>query len=71
LKKNGGTENRDMVICNKCMWAISLLKGSHGFNRCPFCNGMNLEIIPVEDYENYKMMISPERGLGIEFSGKP
>jgi hypothetical protein len=70
LKKNSGAENRDMVICNKCMWAISLLKGSQGFDRCPVCNGMDLEIIPVEDYENYKIVLSQERGLSIEFGAE-
>ena len=63
-----GTENRDMVICNNCLWAVSLLKGSQVFVRCPLCNRKNLEVILVEDYENYKLELSRKRGLGIEFT---
>lgn len=65
-----GTENRDLVICNNCLWAVSLLKGSQLFDRCPVCNGKVLEVIPVEDYENYKLEINLKRGLSIEFTGE-
>jgi 4-hydroxy-3-methylbut-2-en-1-yl diphosphate synthase IspG/GcpE len=65
-----GAENRDLVICNNCLWAVSLLKGSQVFVRCPFCNRQNLEVIPVEDYENYKLVVSRKRGLSIEFTGE-
>jgi peptide subunit release factor 1 (eRF1) len=65
-----GTENRDLVICNNCLWAVSLLKGSPLINRCPVCNGKNLEVIPVEDYEDYKLELNRKRGLSIEFSGE-
>ncbi|MGV8106732.1 MAG: hypothetical protein ACP5OH_03045, partial [Nitrososphaerota archaeon] len=60
-------ENRDLVICNNCLWAVSMLKGSQVFYRCPVCNGMKLEIIPVEDYEDYKLVVSQKSGLSIEF----
>ena len=63
-----GTENRDLVICNNCLWALSLLRGSHVFDCCPVCNSKNLEVIPVEDYEVYKLEISRKRGLSIEFT---
>lgn len=63
-----GTENRDLVICNNCLWAVSLLKGFHVFDSCPICNSKNLEVIPVEDYEVYKLDISRKRGLSIEFA---
>ena len=62
------TENRDMVICNNCIWAVSLLKGSRVFDSCPVCNSKNLEVIPVEDYEGYKLEITRKRGLSIEFT---
>jgi peptide subunit release factor 1 (eRF1) len=65
-----GTENRDLVICNNCLWAISLLKGSQVFDRCPVCNGKDLEVIPVEDYEDYKLDINRKRGLSLEFTSK-
>lgn len=63
-----GTENRDLVICNNCLWAVSLLKGSQVFDCCPVCNSKNLEVIPVEDYESYKLEIRGKRGLSIEFT---
>jgi len=65
-----GTENRDLVICNKCLWAVSLLKGSPLFDYCPVCNRKDLEVIPVEDYEDYKLELNRKRGLSLEFSGE-
>ena len=63
-------ENRDLVICNNCLWAVSMLKGSQVFDRCPVCNCEKLEIIPVEDYEDYKLVVSQKSGLSIEFTGE-
>jgi hypothetical protein len=45
-----------------------LLKGSQVFDCCPVCNSKNLEVIPVEDYESYKLEIRGKRGLSIEFT---
>ena len=70
MNKNSGPENRDLVICNKCLWSISLLKGSQGFDRCPVCKDNDLEVMPVQDYEAYKLGLSRERGLSIEFKGE-
>ena len=69
VKVKKGAENRDLVICNNCLWAVSLLKGSPLFDYCPVCNRKDLEVIPVEDYENYKLSISRKRGLSMEFTG--
>lgn len=69
MKVKKGAENRDLVICNNCLWAVSLLKGSKVFDRCPMCKGVKLEVIPVEEYEDYKLSKSEKRGLSIEFSG--
>ena len=63
-------ENRDLVICKNCLWAVSMLKGSQVFDRCPVCNGKKLEIIPVEDYEDYKLAINQKSGLSLEFTGE-
>lgn len=65
-----GAENRDLVVCNNCLWSVSLLKGSEVFDRCPVCNSKDLEVIPVEDYEDYKLELSQKRGLSIEFNGE-
>jgi len=69
VKVKKGAENRDLVICNYCLWSVSLLKGSKVFDRCPMCNGKKIEVIPVEDYENYKLSKSQKRGLSVEFAG--
>jgi Zn finger protein HypA/HybF involved in hydrogenase expression len=61
-------EYRDLVICNNCLWAASLLKRSTGFKICPICRSENLEVIPVEDYESYKMNIDSKRGIEIHFT---
>jgi peptide subunit release factor 1 (eRF1) len=62
-------EYRDLVICNNCLWAASLLKDSASvnFQLCPTCGKSDLEIIPVADYESYKMSIDNKRGIEIEF----
>ena len=69
LIKEKDNENRDLVICNKCLWSLSLLKGAQISDRCPKCNTKGLEVIPVEDYENYKLSMSRIGGLSIEFTG--
>jgi len=69
VKVKKDAENRDLVICNNCLWSVSLLKGSKLFDRCPICNGVKIEIIPVEDYENYKLSESQKRGVSVEFAG--
>ena len=63
-------EYRDLVICNNCLWAASLLKDSASvrFQLCPMCGREGLEIIPVNDYESYKMSITKKRGIEIEFA---
>jgi hypothetical protein len=63
-----GDEYRDLVICNNCSWAAYLLKGSTGFKLCPICRNENLEVIPVEDYESYKIQIDSKRGVEIDFT---
>ena len=52
-----GEEFRDLVLCNSCLWAASLLKGALGFIACPVCGNMSLDVIPVNDYEAYTMNI--------------
>jgi len=46
------------------------VKSSQVFDCCPVCDGKDLEVIPVEDYEDYKLEISLKRGLSIEFTSK-
>ena len=65
-----GAENRDLVICNNCLWSVSLLKGSKAVNLCPVCNGKSLEVMPVEDYEEYRLEVTQKRGMSLEFNGQ-
>ena len=62
-----GEENRDLVICNSCLWAASLLRGSHGFSVCDMCGNTTLDVIPVNDYESYAMDIR-NKNVEIEFT---
>jgi 4-hydroxy-3-methylbut-2-en-1-yl diphosphate synthase IspG/GcpE len=61
-----GEEYRDLVICSSCLWAASLLKGSHGFAACPACGNISLEVIPVNDYEKYTISIR-NKSVEIDF----
>ena len=65
-----GAENRDLVICNNCLWYVSLLKGSKVINQCSVCYGKDLKVIPVEDYADYKLEVTQKRRLSIEFDGQ-
>lgn len=62
-----GEEYRDLVICNDCQWAASLLKGSPGFTSCQVCGNARLDTIPVNDYEAYTISIR-NRNVEIEFT---
>ena len=62
-----GEEYRDLVICNSCLWAASLLRGSHGFIACPMCGNISLDVIPVNDYEAYTMTIR-NKSIELEFT---
>lgn len=61
-----GEEYRDLVICNGCLWAAALLKGSRGFLACPACGNMSLDVVPVNDYEKYTMNVR-NKGVEIDF----
>jgi hypothetical protein len=61
-------EYRDLVICNSCQWSASLLTDSYSFFKCPVCMSDKIEVIPVEDYEKYSIIINKIRGLDVEFS---
>ena len=60
--------HRDLIICNNCLWSASLLKRPVGLKICPICRNKDLEVIPVEDYESYKIDIDSKRGIGISFT---
>jgi len=62
-------ESRDLVICNNCLWAASLLKDSFStnFQGCPICGTRQIEIMPAGDYDGYKVSINKKRGIEIEF----
>ena len=62
---------RDLVICDSCQWAASLLIDSYAFSKCPKYMSDNIEIIPVEDYEKYSFNINRIRGIDLEFSDDP
>ena len=64
---SSGEEYRDLVICNSCLWAASLLRGSHGFQACPICGRTVLDTIPVGDYEAYTLEIH-NKNVEIEFT---
>ncbi len=60
-------EYRDLVICNSCLWAASLLGGSRGFIACPVCGNISLEVITVNDYEAYTMNVR-NKSVELEFT---
>jgi 4-hydroxy-3-methylbut-2-en-1-yl diphosphate synthase IspG/GcpE len=62
----GEEEYRDLVVCNSCLWAASLLRGSLGFVSCPACGNISLDVIPVSDYEQYTMNIR-NKNVEIDF----
>ncbi len=61
-----GEEYCDLVICNSCLWAGSLLRGSRGFMICPACGNNSLDVIPVNDYEKYSINVG-NKSVEIDF----
>jgi hypothetical protein len=62
-----GEEYRDLVICNSCQWAASLLRGSAGYSACPACGNTALDTVPVNDHEAYTMNVK-NKNVEIEFT---
>ncbi len=63
LAARNGEECQDLVICNNCLGAASVLRGSVSFKTCPtYCNS-NVDTIPINDHAAFKMKI---RGKNVE-----
>jgi hypothetical protein len=56
---------RDLVICNRCLWSASLLRGPK-YTVCPNCGNDRIEIVPVGDRESYNVRIA-NKGVEIDF----
>jgi hypothetical protein len=57
------------VLCELCFWCVSCLNvAKRTVTKCPSCNELRLESIPIFNNEIYKFGYDPKTGMMLEFS---
>jgi hypothetical protein len=56
------------LLCNTCYWCASDIGSKSKFTRCPSCNSVEVESMPIAKNELYKFECYPKRGITLEFS---
>jgi hypothetical protein len=56
------------LLCNTCYWCASDIGSKSKFTKCPSCNSVEVESLPISDKESYKFDHQPKRGITLEFS---
>lgn len=54
------------VMCHSCFWCASFLQG-RSFQACPLCGGTALDSIPISERETYRLKISHNCNVEIDF----
>jgi hypothetical protein len=55
------------LLCSTCYWCASDISGKSKFTKCPSCNSVEVESMPLFDNELYKFDYHPKRGVTLEF----
>ena len=55
------------LLCSTCYWCASDISGKSKFTKCPSCNSVEVESMPLSDNELYKFDYHPKRGVTLEF----
>jgi hypothetical protein len=56
----------NFMLCGSCFWAASYLNGS-GVDKCPVCNSLKIDSIPVSGNEAYVFDHDSRRGVIVDF----
>ena len=56
------------LLCNTCYWCASDIGSKSKFTKCPSCNSLQVESMPIAKNELYKFDHHPKGGVTLEFS---
>jgi hypothetical protein len=56
------------LLCNTCYWCASDLGSKSKFTKCPSCNSVEVETMPIAKNELYKFDYHSKKGITLEFS---
>jgi hypothetical protein len=56
------------LLCSTCYWCASDIGSKSKFTKCPSCNSVEFESIPIAKNELYKFDCHPKKGMTLEFS---
>ena len=56
------------LLCNTCYWCASDIGSKSKFTKCPSCDSVEFESMPLSDKELYTFDYHPKRGVTLEFS---
>jgi hypothetical protein len=57
----------NFLLCPSCFWCASCLSSDSTFTKCPSCTEGNIEPLPIEENEDYRLNNDKKRGVTAEF----
>jgi hypothetical protein len=58
----------NFLLCQSCFWCASYFNYSEVVPRCPACDSINIESLPISNSEFYTFSHDRNRGVTLEFS---
>jgi hypothetical protein len=55
------------ALCESCFWSATILRMKEQV-ACPLCIDVNVSLIPLAIYEQYRIKLGPSAGLELSFS---
>jgi hypothetical protein len=53
--ENTFIDAKNFLMCGSCFWCASCLTGDRTMQQCPSCGNTEMQLMPVSDYESYKL----------------
>jgi hypothetical protein len=53
--ENTFVDAKNFLMCVSCFWCASCLTGNRTMVQCPSCGNNEMQLMPVSDYESYKL----------------
>jgi len=69
VKYTTSYQKKHFLLCEACFWCATYLISDGGttVSKCPICNNVKVELLPIAKNEFYKFDYSPSSGLMFEF----
>ena len=69
VKYTASYQKKHFLLCEACFWCATYLISDGGttVSKCPICNNIKVELLPIANNEFYKFDYSPSSGLMFEF----